>query len=297
MSDVVRQAISWAEDVWERRIHDSQALRGGWTSTVLRVTSRDGEQAVLRLMTKEPWRTHAAALLRREVETQRDLLRTALPAPETLALDLDGSHAGAPAHLMTLLPGSLELTRSTEPVLSAVAHLLIEIHAFDPGVRRPRTYQSWAPPAKRVVPGWAGSPALWLQAFEMLEEQPPAFRGTFLHRDFHLGNILWEGDRVSGVVDWVETSWGPAALDVAHATTYLAMLHGLQAAEHFGSLYDDLAPGRAQTSGRRYWQVMDIVGYLPDPSKVTRPWRELGIEITDDLARRRLEGYLASVLA
>lgn len=296
VSDVVQQAISWAEDVWERRIHDSRALRGGWTSTVLRLTSSDGERAVLRLMTKEPWRTHAAALLRRESETQRDLSRTAVPAPETLALDLDGSRAGAPAHLMTFLPGSLELTRTTETVLSAVARLLVDIHAHDPGARRPRAYQSWAPPEKRVVPAWAGSPALWRHAFETLEDRPPAFDGTFLHRDFHLGNILWEGDRVSGVVDWVETSWGPVALDVAHAMTYVAMLHGLGAAARFGSLYDELAPGRPQTSGRKYWQILDIVGYLPDPSKVTRPWRELGIEITDELARRRLEEHLAAVL-
>jgi hypothetical protein len=38
--------------------------------------------------------------------------------------------------------------------------------------------------------------------------EPPDYRACFLHRDFHPGNVLFTGDglRISGVVDWVETS-------------------------------------------------------------------------------------------
>jgi hypothetical protein len=42
--------------------------------------------------------------------------------------------------------------------------------------------------------------------------------------------------------------------------------------------------------------VTDVVGYLPHPGKVTRPWRQLGVDITDELAMRRLESYLADLL-
>ncbi len=99
------------------------------------------------------------------------------------------------------------------------------------------------------------------------------------------------------MVDWVETSWGPAELDVAHASTYLAMLHGPETASRFTSLYRELSPRSASTPDWRFWHVMDIVGYLPDPSKVVHPWRELGLAIGDDLARDRLEQHLASLLA
>ncbi len=38
-------------------------------------------------------------------------------------------------------------------------------------------------------------------------------------------------------MDWVETSWGPADLDVAHCSTALALLHGVRVgmgpAEHY----------------------------------------------------------------
>ncbi|MCM4080621.1 hypothetical protein, partial [Paractinoplanes hotanensis] len=45
-----------------------------------------------------------------------------------------------------------------------------------------------------------------------------------------------------------------------------------------------------------YWDIMDIVGYLPDPVKVAEPWREVGLNISDDLARTRLEQHLGHIL-
>jgi len=41
---------------------------------------------------------------------------------------------------------------------------------------------------------------------------------------------------------------------------------------------------------------MDIVGYLPDPVKVVQPWRNAGRNISDELARSRLEQRLEHVL-
>ena len=282
--------IDWAASVWLRRIIRVRPLTGGWTSTMLALTADNGEQAVLRLMTRQPWRRHAAGLLAREAAVQQHLAGTPIPAPRSLAVDLSGDAAGAPAHLMSRLPGRLCLDSAADDVLAAMAQVLAEIHRFDPGRERPRDYQSWAPPSKRVVPPWARRPTLWKRAFELLDQPSPPYAGTFLHRDFHLGNLLWSRGRISGVVDWVETSWGPADLDVAHAATYLAMLHGADAATR---LTDSC--GRRLDDAFRYWNVLDIVGYLPDPAKVAQPWRDAGLEIGDDLAGSRLEQRLESV--
>ena len=284
-NDTVR-AIDWAETTWGRRVADVRPLSGGWTSTMLGLTASDGEQAVLRLMTRQPWRRHAAGLLTREAAVQSQLAGSPIPAPRSLGLDLSGDAAGAPAHLMSRLPGRLCLDSAATGTLAALARTLAAIHRFDPGPHRPREYQSWAAPAKRVVPLWSEHGARWEEAFAVLEQPAPAYVGTFLHRDFHLGNVLWSHGRISGVVDWVETSWGPAELDVAHAAACLAMLHGPAAATSFcGS-----APRV------RYWHVMDIVGYLPDPAKMAQPWRDAGRDVGDDLARRRLEQWLGHVL-
>jgi aminoglycoside phosphotransferase (APT) family kinase protein len=262
---------------------------------MLGLTADTGEQAVLRLLTRQPWRRHAAGLLAREASVQQQLAGSAIPAPRSIAVDLSGEEAGAPAHLMSWLPGRLCLDSASDTVLESAAQVLADIHHFEPGLDRPREYQSWAAPSKRVVPPWARERGLWERAFALLEQPAPDFAGTFLHRDFHLGNVLWSYGQVSGVVDWVETSWGPAALDVAHACTYLAMLHGVDAADRFADAYRRRAGGRGDEDEFRYWEVMDVVGYLPDPAKVVQPWRDGGLDISDGLACRRLEERLEQV--
>ena len=55
----------------------------------------------------------------------------------------------------------------------------------------------------------------------------------FLHRDFHPGNLLWEGGQIRGIVDWAFACQGPVAVDVAHTRCNLMMVDGLEAAERF----------------------------------------------------------------
>lgn len=294
---MTEQGTAWAERAWGREVRRVDPLRGGWTSTMLRLTDADGQQAVLRLMTREPWRRHGPGLVAREATVQDLLAGTTVPAPRSVASDPDGTAAGDPAHLMTAMPGRLELTRCDDAVLDRLAHTLVGIHAVDPGAERPRDYQSWAVPEKRVVPDWAARAKEWTEAFGVLDADPPPYDGTFLHRDFHLGNVLWADGEVSGVVDWVETSWGPAALDVAHAATYLAMLHGPDKAAAFVEAHRRTSGAPPARDDDRYWHVLDLVGYLPDPGKVVQPWRDQGIDIDDATVRARLEQRLADVLA
>ena len=52
---------------------------------------------------------------------------------------------------------------------------------------------------------------------------------------------MWEGDRITGVIDWAETSWGPADLDVMHSRTNFALLHEVESAVAFSTAYDGTA--------------------------------------------------------
>jgi hypothetical protein len=106
--------------------------------------------------------------------------------------------------------------------------------------------------------------------------------------------VLFDGGAISGVVDWVETSWGPPELDVAHCSTALALLHGTDAVVDFQAHYR--AAGGA-LGHDPYWWLIDAVGFLPDPEKVASPWRQSGrTDLTAPLARRRLEEHLAWIL-
>lgn len=73
------------------------------------------------------------------------------------------------------------------------------------------------------------------------------------------------------------------------------MLHGPDSASAFEGAYYETA-GRSCEPADRYWNALDIVGFLPDPNKVLRPWRDTGIAITDRTARARLEEHLRRCL-
>ena len=71
---------------------------------------------------------------------------------------------------------------------------------------------------------------------------------------------------------------------------------GQEAAARFAAAYRGLADDHDEDDHARYWQVMDVVGYLPGPTKVVQPWRDLGREVTDEQARARLEQHHAAAL-
>lgn len=262
LSGMYAAAITWAREHLDHTVDEVVPIKGGMTSAMLALRDRAGATTVLRLITVEPWRTHGRDLVMRESVTQRTLVSTGVPAPHSLATDPEGEATGHPAHLMTLVPGSPDATRRDDGSLAAVAGLLASIHLVV-ATPAPRAYESWAWPAKWVVPAWAGRADLWQAAFELLAEDPPDFEPTFLHRDFSPRNLLWAGDSVTGVVDWVETSTGPAWLDVAHCSTNLALTHGSPVGQRFAAAYTRLTGVQRQP----YWDVMDVVGFLPPPGR------------------------------
>jgi aminoglycoside phosphotransferase (APT) family kinase protein len=260
----IAAALAWAGSALDSPVTSYDALDGGVTSTMLALRHGDGAESVLRLMTNEPWRTHGAELTTRERDAQLAMADTPVPAPGSLALDAGGTVAGVAAHLMSRLDG--EPIRADADVdgrrRQAMVDLLITIHDQRPTVPF-RTFQSWAWEAKWVVPAWTRHPASWRRAFEVLAGPAPAYEPTFLHRDFSHRNLLWSGDAITGVVDWVETSTGPAWLDAAHAASNLALAHGTDPAQDLLRRY----AAATGTTADAHWLVMDAVGYLPPPGK------------------------------
>ncbi|WP_340538396.1 phosphotransferase family protein [Nocardioides sp. GXZ039] len=276
-------AIEWA-GTQAGPVTSVHRLTGGLTSTMLALQHADGTETVLRLIDREPWRTHGVELATREHETQLVLADTPVPAPASLALDaVGGSSGGVAAHLMTRLPGATDQDRVDDGSLGLLAATLAAIHDVRPSTPA-RPYQSWAWEAKYVVPDWAREPQAWEAAFALLRTPPPDGERTFIHRDFQPRNVLWLGAGLTGVVDWVETSTGPPWLDVAHCATNLAIRHGTERAAAFAAAYSALT-GRV---GEAYWDVMDIVGFLPPPGR-----RGL---LTDPVELDRLESQLVARL-
>ncbi|MFE7460407.1 phosphotransferase family protein [Streptomyces sp. NPDC057554] len=309
---------SWVEKALPgaERVEEVVRLRGGWTSEMRRLDLRgpDGRRSVvLRSFVKPFYVRHAEGLLTREAAVLRLLDDTDVPAAKPVAVDATARYCDHPSLLMSLLPGTVRLgDRGADARADLLARQLVRIHRLPvPAPQRPRTYQPWASPERVTPPAGTGRPGLWERAVDVIRREAPAYQGCFLHRDFHPGNVLFTGTdggpdadtdtgtglRISGVVDWVETSWGPADLDVAHCSTALALLHGVPAGMSFADRY--AAAGGTLTqdgTSHLYWRLLDALGFAPDAEKVAVPWRELGRDdLTAGVLTERLEGYLESL--
>ncbi|MEU6620938.1 aminoglycoside phosphotransferase family protein [Streptomyces litmocidini] len=299
---------SWVEKGLSEgeRIEKVVGLRGGWTSEMRRLDlcGPGGRRSlVLRSFVKPFFVRHAEGLLNREAAILRLLGDTDVPAATLTAVDATAQHCDHPSLLMSLLPGTVRLgDQGADDRAELLARQLVRIHQLPVTVQqRPRTYQAWASPERVTLPTATERPELWRRAVDVIRREPPAYQGCFLHRDFHPGNVLFtgaDGDlRISGVVDWVETSWGPADLDVAHCSTALALLHGVPAGMRFADRYVAAGGTLAEDStAHLYWRLLDALGFAPDAEKVAVPWRELGrVDLTAGVLTRRLEGYIESL--
>ncbi|MGC0315951.1 phosphotransferase family protein [Kitasatospora acidiphila] len=285
----------------------AERLRGGWTSQMrrLHVSGPDGRRAlVLRSFVKPFYVQHADGLLSREAAVMRLLGGTDVPAAVLVDVDSTAMYCDHPSLLMSLLPGTVRVhDHGAEQRADLLAAQLLRIHQVEVNAEtRPRTWQAWTSPERVRLPESTARPDLWQRAVDVIRQDPPAYQACFLHRDFHPGNVLFEGDedevRISGVVDWVETSWGPADLDVAHCSTALALLHGVPLGMSFADRY--LAAGgrlAEQRAAQLYWRLIDALAFAPDAEKVAVPWRELGrTDLTPALLTSRLEEYLLAIL-
>ncbi|MDJ0386214.1 phosphotransferase [Streptomyces sp. G-G2] len=299
---------SWVEKglSGEERIENVVRLRGGWTSEMRRLDlrgPRGPRSLVLRSFVKPFYVRHAEGLLTREATVLRLLGDTDVPAATLAAVDAAARSCDHPSLLMSLLPGTVRLgDQGVDGRAALLARQLVGIHGLAVTARdRPRPYQAWTSPERVRPPAATERPGLWQRAVDVIRRDPPAYRGCFLHRDFHPGNVLFAGSgddlRISGVVDWVETSWGAADLDVAHCSTALALLHGIPAGMAFPDHYT-AAGGTLADDDRAhlYWRLLDALGFAPDAEKVAVPWRELGrADLTPPVLAQRLEGYLQAL--
>lgn len=205
---------------------------------------------------------------------------------------------------MTHLAGRTVLDdEGVETRVPLLARQLVAIHALRPAVR-PRRYVARTTADTVVTPSGADAVA-WAGAIEVIREPAPPCAGRFLHRDFQPGNVLFDvappspaAARITGVVDWAQTSWGPADLDVAHCSTNLALLHGPAWGLRFAAAYEEAGGVLAATADeRRYWRVRSGLVFSEEVRLVAQPWREAGrTELTTRVVEERLDAYVTALM-
>lgn len=159
---------------------------------------------------------------------------TSVPVPRVLAVDPDGEASGVPSLLTERLPGRppSDAACGGRELLTVLGGTLAEINTVDGGLEAvvPPYWPFGTLGGVRWPPA-SIHPELWEGALAVAAEPPPTTQGRFLHRDFHPGNSLWQGGRLTGIVDWTSASWGPPAADLAHLRINLTLRVGPEAAD------------------------------------------------------------------
>jgi aminoglycoside phosphotransferase (APT) family kinase protein len=201
--------LQWAASIFGpgARVRSSRSLAGGTASAIhaLTIDTPPGQvhRVVLRRYVRPDLLESEPYLAEREATALRFVGGSSLPTPLLLATDLDARYADAPALLMTRVPGHIEWQpRHLEMYLARLAEPLPQIHALPLPNDSPIPLYDPYELEMRRPPRWASNPDVWWKAIEVFDGPPPMVEHSFIHRDYHPGNVLWSRGKVSGVVDW-----------------------------------------------------------------------------------------------
>lgn len=193
----------------------------------------------VRVVRELPGGTHARTLLITDGDREMVLRHYPpgddAPAREAVVLEaLDGLDGWAPRllgvsaerglTLITRLPGTADI-RPADPGFAAaeLARGLARIHATPaPALRE------WGDEPGRVL----------------------------THYDYWSGNVLWDGPKLSGIVDWSGACRAPRGFDVSWCRLDLVLLHGTEVAAVFLDAYERAA-GTA-IPGVRRWDLLAL---------------------------------------
>lgn len=257
--DWVRKAVGRGSDVV-----DVRPLAGSQTSAVHALTAHTASGAVIRLVLRRyVWQEYLESEgdpPGYETNALRLLDGGAVPAPRLVAADLTGDECDVPAVLMTLVPGKPRKPPVVGPAdyLRGLAEPLPHIHAT-PVNNMVRPYRPYFTDVPLRPPFWAKDPAMWERAIT-IHIGPVPDGNSFIHRDYHPGNVLWLGDTVAGVVDWANTSAGHPHADVGHCRENLCTL-GPEVADRFLDAYRAVSGDHSEYDP--YWDIAAAVGWAP----------------------------------
>lgn len=161
-----------------------------------------------------------------------------LNVPEVYACELNTKY---PFLLLEYLDGSpkYQLINRNE-TLEKMAQSLSIIHNFAPSLF------SFLPSARMLRKKNNPNPdAIIQQVYPILskniENMSPNER-VLLHGDFGPGNILWNKEKLIGIIDWEGAKLGEPLMDLSQTRLDIAIIYGFEAMDHFTHLYFQLNP-------------------------------------------------------
>ena len=277
-------------------IGEVKRLAGGRSSRPVQrilVTTRTGAQPVV-LKRFPADRAGAAAEWRALTAVEH----FPVPSPPPLFLDHDGTRFGDPAVVMGALPGTMlhEMPRGVTWLRRATAAMArlhaIPLNQVPAGIPTwPRLLDRWTPDGLPPALGKAAA-----EAIAELRHQAKVARGVFCHGDFYLGNLLFAGQVLTGIVDWERAKIMPAGNEVARFRMDLAIHPGGDAPGLFLDAYltETAAPAVEDLA---LWDVLAGAVGLAAADRSRQGLEEIGVSLDTVTVTRRATSFLENALA
>jgi aminoglycoside phosphotransferase (APT) family kinase protein len=227
-------------------------------TTLTRIAELAGPHATVAAVRKLAGGSHARTHLIRTVTPEREVVLREFPvgddaakrevrvltalaglgglAPQLLASDLHGDWSEFPSVVISRMPGSANV-RPTDPYewAAELGRALARIQATDPA--RLAGFPSLFGRKAGSRDALAGPAAEYVAAnWDRIVESP----NVLTHFDFYSGNAVWDGDSLTGVVDWCGGLIGPAGFDVGWCRLDLYLLYDESVADAFLTAYESV---------------------------------------------------------
>ncbi len=231
---------------------------------------------------------------RREFKTLQLLRRHGIPVPEPLYVDDTGAILGSPGIVTRFMPGKLIMTQPYPLQWAEIlAETLVRIHTIPINA----SYLSflldansevlWFLKSKDTIPQYISvhpkGVALWQAMIAYLPRQI-RIEPALVHVDYWPGNILWEGETISAVVDWEEAAQGDPAIDVAYCRMDMILSGMIEAADKFLATYEKEMGKPVLNLG--FWELAAAVRPMFNPDG----W------ISESPARERFADYVDAAI-
>ncbi len=296
---LTEQAINWVVKSIDpcATVQAIHQLKGATSSTLhsISLLSKQIKQTVvLRQFDNKLWLKAEPDLALHEAQSLLHAASNDFSTPQLIAFDETGKTCGLPAVLMSHLEGNVNLNpQNIDLWLERLAKTLVQIHSVN-AEDFSWNYAPYTEVKTFKPPSWSNFPELWKAIIDTVKQRPPQTKRCFIHRDYHPANVLWNKNKVCGVVDWVNACVGPAGIDVGHCRVNLALLFDVASADKFLQAYKQLAGSSFHYNA--YWDLLSLIDILDGVPKMHRGWADFGrAGFNDQLMRERVDQYTASL--
>ncbi len=226
--------------------------------------------------------------------------RAMVPVPEPVALDADGRWFGAPALVMSRLPGRADVRPTDlDGWLRQIAQALVAVHETDTAgaqgaLLRPGNWGN-----REVEPPQSGTHSVLVdRSVEAIRRHHPGPDGSsvLMHGDYHPGNIVWSRGTLTGVVDWSGARLGSRWFDLAYCRADVAVLFGMRGVRRLTEHYVGIA-GEAPANLPVFDLMCGLAARRLAPTRWIHSYRHQGCTDTPRQFAARVTPFLRQALA